>query len=735
MDSLQYLKSELALIFKGQFIINDFFAGACVALIAIPMSLAVAMAAGVSPETGLISAIIGGIIAAIFGGSRFSITGPAIAMSVLVAECIANNGISGLLIIGITCGILQLAIGFLRLHYIVKIIPLPVITAFIAAIGFFILLEQLDILTHLSIYSTIPNTLSNISSSLFHNDSFILAVITAIIIFVDIKIFPKSPTIILAVIIPTAMAHFMNLHDVTFVAKLPHNILLANHNFDFINTNIISSIKDGIAVFVLASLETILSISKIDSIADKKYSNINQDFIGQGLANIVTAIFGGIPVTEVITRSALNVNSGAKTRRAGILQALLILLIVYAFPNIVELIPNAVLIGILLSASIAMMNFKKLFDFWHHDKLEAATYIITFVAIISTDLIRGIEIGLIVSLCIVSMRLLATKISIKFGSGKSTVRISLSGNMTFWAFEKLNELQSQILAETELRFVIFEFANLHGIDSTGAKHLIDLANEINIHNMKVIFHGLNSKQQKVLEAQLNTPNEVIPYISTIAESDIKNILEESGLQHSANDILKHGMSQFQEHYAQNNQALIDKLAKEQNPHTLLITCSDSRLDPNAFFSAGLGEIFVVRNVGNVIPKYHPRDNSSEGAAIQFAIDVLNIRNVIICGHTECGAIKASYANIDSNNKTILDNWLQIVKDGFKTNRPQNAREGVEFNLLNQIEHLKTYPNIKLLLKNNLITISAWIYDVHSAQILEWTGKSFVPIVPESSSMI
>lgn len=735
MKSLTYLKNELALIFKGQFLVNDIFAGLCVALIAIPMSLAVAMAAGVSPETGLISAIIGGIIAAIFGGSRFSITGPAIAMSVLIAECIGHNGLSGLFIIGVTCGVLQLAIGFLRLHYIVKIIPLPVITAFIAAIGFFIFLEQFDILTNLSIYSNITDTLSVLNNNLLHNASFILAVITTIIIFLDIKIFPKSPTLILAVIIPTAIAHFLNLHNVSFVNKLPHNILLDHHNFDFANTNIVSSIKDGVAVFILASLETILSISKIDSISDRKNSNINQEFIGQGLANIVTAIFGGMPVTEVITRSSLNLNSGAKTRRAAIIQALLILFVIYLFPRVVELIPNAVLIGILLSAAIAMMDFRKVIDFWQHDKLESATYIITFVAIVSTDLIHGIEIGLIVSLCVVSMRLLATKISIKFGSDKSTVRISLSGNMTFWAFEKLNDLQSQILSATELKFVIFEFANLHGIDSTGAKHLIDLANEININNIKVIFHGLNNKQQKVLASQLNSESHIPPYTATIAESDIKNLLEESGIKHTANDILKHGMSQFQENYAVNNQALLDKLAKEQNPHTLLFTCSDSRLDPNAFFSAGLGEIFVVRNVGNVIPKYHPRGTSSESAAIQFAIDILNIRNIIICAHTECGAVKASIANLESNAKTGLDNWLQIIKNGFIKRHPKDAREGVEFNLLNQVENLKTYPNIKLLSKNKLITISAWVYDVHSAQMLEWTGKSFVPIVSEASSMI
>lgn len=722
-------------MFKSQFLINDILAGICVAIVAIPISLAVAMAANVSPTIGLISAITGGVIAAIFGGTRYSITGPAIAMSILIAECIARNGMVGLFVVGLTCGILQIGLGVFRLGHFIKLIPLPVISAFIAAIGFFICIEQIALIQHISIYSNLFVTIQHLNIGFLYDSSLLLALITIIVIFVATKIFPKSPAMILAVIIPTLIAHFLNLHDISYINDVPHNLLFRPREFNFINVNIISAIKDGIAVFILASLETLLSASKVDNILGRQTLNINQEFIGQGLANIVTATFGGMPVTEVIARSSVNINSGARTRRAAIFHSLIIFLIIYFCPDIITLVPNAVLIGILLSAALAMMNFKKVIDFWQHDKFEAITYIVTFIAIIGTDIINGIEIGLILSLCVVSMRLLRTKVSLKLSNDKNIARISLSGNMTFWAFDKLHDLQSQLLLEPQLRFVIFEFTGLNGIDSTGAKHLLDIATDINAHDIKVIFHGLNNKQQKLISTQLDSENTIVPYLVTIAESDIKNILENSGIKHTANDVLKHGVEQFQNNYVSNNQELLDKLAKEQNPHTLLITCSDSRLDPNAFLSVSLGEIFVVRNVGNVVPVFNAKNSFSESAAIEFAIDVLNIRNVVICAHTECGAIKASIANLDSNNKSGLDNWLQMIKDGLKKRKPHDIREGVELNLLNQVDNLKTYPNIKKLLQHKLITISAWVYDVHSAKILEWDGVKFTPIVAEEPSMV
>jgi carbonic anhydrase len=722
----KYLLDELKLLFSPKYLKDDAFAGITVAFIAIPLSLAAAMASSAPPEAGLVSAIIGGCIAALFGGSRLSVTGPAVAMAILIAECVQTHGLSGIIIIGIICGILQILSGLFGLGRFVKLIPIPVIAAFITAIGFIIFIGQLprafqlpppdqhhvfDVVAHIGNYLHVINT-----------SGFMLTLSTITILIILSKLIPQALAIFIAVIVPTFIAYIFKIPGVELINSIPHNLSLSHIiNFSQIS-NWQSLLTNSVALFILCSLDTLLSSSALDKISKDSSYKPNQELIGQGLANIGVALFGGIPVTAVIARSSVNLGSGAKTRRSAIIHSILIFIIVYFFPQFIELIPTTVLAGILLCAALKMMNLRSLINFWHHDKLDVAIYGITFLFIISNGLLGGIQIGIILSFMIVALKLLTTKISVRLSEDKQVLRAAFSGNMTFWSFDKLNELQKQILRESNLKFVIFEFDNLSGIDSTGAQHITDSAREISKHHIKVIFHGLTHEQERFFSANMTLNTTDLPYIATVTENEIKEILEEAGVTHSANDILKHGMANFQNDYAFNRSELLSALAKEQNPHTLLITCSDSRINPNAFFSVDLGEIFIVRNVGNVIPIYDSSNKCSEGAAIEFAINNLGIRNVIVCGHTECGAIKASIKNPHKTIPSSLTNWLQIIKDGFTKHPPKDVDEGVQFSLLNQIEHLKTYPIVQERLQENKLTISAWIYDVHSADMLEWNAK-------------
>lgn len=724
-----YVLDELKRCFRSQNLLNDVFAGIVVALVAIPLSLAIAMASSVPLAAGLISAVIGGVVLVVFGGTRLGITGPAIAMSVLVAECVQTSGFSGLLIIGVICGILQIVSGSLRLGWMIKLIPIPVISAFIAAIGFLIFVDQLPRIFqivhpgHMHVFASIVYFIQHIQ--VMHAPALMLAVLTVAILAGMAYFFPKMPALLFAVAIPTILVQLLHLHGVALIGNIPHTLRLPAEP-DFSQINWASLIVDGITLFILGSLEALLAITTIDGLT-KQQSKPNQELIGQGIANILAVISGGIPVTGVIARSSVNVHSGAKTRRAALVQVVAIIFIVYLFPKMIAVMPKSVLAGILLAAAVRMINLHKLVVFWAHDKLEAMTYIVTFVAIISTNLVVGVEVGVLLTFIIVAIRLLAAKVSIKNSSDGEVIRISLGGNMTFWSFDKLNDLKEQILEQQTLKFVVFEFDNLSGIDSTGAKHLIDIAREIQQHNVQVIFHGITFAQQKLLSAQSDDLSDSMPYIATVTENEIKILLENSGVHYAANDLLKHGMTKFRDNYASERQELIDALAKAQNPHTLLITCSDSRLDPNAFLSVRLGELFIVRNVGNVVPQYSAGNQYSECAAIEFALGVLGIRNVVICAHTECGAIKASIKDVAHSSNSGLDKWLQIIKDGFKQKMPHSVSEGVEFNLLNQVAHLKSYPMVQNLLRDGALTIAAWVYDVHSAHMLEYAGNKFIPI--------
>lgn len=727
-----YLYNELKPMFRLQYLRNDIFAAISLIFVGIPLSLAVAIASGTNPGVGIISAVIGGILGALFGGTRLGVTGPAVAMSVLIASSVEQYGFSSIFIIGIICGILQITFGVLGIGRFAKLVPLSLVLAFTAGIGFLIFFNQLP---HAFNIDTFPGS-NPIIAVIGHLDlylnrvnsvSLILVIITVLILKFLPKIFPRAPHFLFAVVIPTLIAYFANFKNVALVGALPHNFLHTQTLY-FGRINDWSLIFfTAIEVFLLASLETLLSSNAVDLMGEGDLHNPNQELIGQGIANVGVAIFGGIPVTGLIARSSVNVIAGGKTRRAAIFHALIISILIFACPHIIEIIPIAVLVGILLAASISMMNLTQVYELWRTNKSEFAIYLITFLAIVATDLVAGIQTGLLAAFIIIGFRMLKTKTDIKLWANKNVLRVSLNGNITFWSYEKLFKIEEFAANHTELKFVIFEFARLQNMDSTGATHLIKIAKELNSLNIKVIFHGLNDTQQNVIQKTNLSENK--PYVITITENEIKTTLEAYGVTHSANDVLKHGMAKFMNEYANENKLLITTLAQGQKPHTLLITCSDSRLDPNAFFGANIGELFIVRNVGNVVPPYNISNTYSEVAAIEYALNELGIRNIVLCAHTECGAVKAS---IPMTNLPYigLNNWLELIRVGFKKHRPLNTDMGVKINLLHQAQNLKTYPKIQELLSLKELTLNAWIYDVHSGHMLEWIeeGNDFVQLV-------
>lgn len=725
-----YLLNELRPIFKRQYLREDIGAAIALTFVAIPLSLAVSLATGVNPQVALISAVIGGILGAIFGGCRLGVTGPAIAMSVLLADTIQTFGFTGLLVVGVICGVLQIFLGFLKFGRIAKYIPLSLVLAFAAGIGFLLLFKQLPAVfqlhagdgTVLSAYENFHLYVANISSN-----GVLLALLTLIILAVVPRFLPRAYAFFFAVLIPTALVAMLDL-KVRLVGSIPHD-LIHPHKIDFAEVQHWHKLLlTGVEVFILASLETLLSTNSVDLMGKGDLHNPNQELIGQGIANIGVALFGGIPVTGVVARSSVNVLAGAKTRRAAIFHSIIILMVVYFVPQLIEMMPIAVLSGILLAAAFKMMNFKQVVDLWKSDRLEVLVYFITFFAIIGTDLIDGIQTGLLAAFIIVGVRMLRTKAEIKLWTNNNVLRVGLAGSLTFLSYEKLAKIKDYAASEKDIHFVVFEFAMLQNLDGSGAKHLISVAQDLADLNIKSIFHGAGDEHISVLK--LNTQDNP-PYELTITEYQIKDILEKSGFTHSASDVLRHGITKYVTYYANDNQKLLNTLAQGQKPHTLLITCSDSRLNPNAFFSANIGEIFIVRNVGNVVPPFMPDNIYSEIAAIEYAVAELGVRNIVICGHTECGAVKASYATGDNKLGYVgLDNWLGLIKDGFKITKPKDAHDGVRVNLMHQVDNLKTYPKINAMIATNQITVSAWIYDVHSGHMLEWNDKQndFIQIV-------
>ncbi|MEN9390763.1 MAG: hypothetical protein RL017_60, partial [Pseudomonadota bacterium] len=445
----KYLKNELAPIFKQEFLLNDILSGIVVALVAIPLSLAVAIASSVTPEVGLISAIIGSIIAAIVGGSTLAITGPAIGMTVIIGQTIQQYGLSGLLVMGIICGILQIICGAFQLGRYTKLIPEPVVSAFIAALGIIIFVGQLpralqlDSISGYNVFTTLKD-ISLVWREIPGNVFYIIA-LTMLLVFILPKLMNKALGFLIALLIPSAIVYFTHINHISFVTALPHSLPYPIvPDFSHIN-NWSDIIISSFIIFTIASLESLLSANALDKLVKTRVPHKpNQELIGQGLANFFVAIFGGIPVTGVIARSTVNVSAGAKTRRSAIVHAIAIVIIIYYTPHVIENIPIPVLAGILLAAGLSMIRFSDIVKYWQADKLDLFIYFVTLIAILSSDLISGIRLGVLLAIAITVIKLLATKSNVQLSTNKTVVRIGLSGNLSFWSFDILGDIQEKI---------------------------------------------------------------------------------------------------------------------------------------------------------------------------------------------------------------------------------------------------------------------------------------------------
>lgn len=401
------LLPEWKKIFESQYFKEDLIAGLIVACIAIPLSLAIALASNVPPAMGLITAIIAGIVCAFFGGTTLAVSGPAAAISVLIASNVDKFGLKSLVIIGLICGVLQIFSGMIGLGRIMKFVPVSVIGGFTAGIGAIILIGQLPraLGLHIPNQENLIDTIVQISYSLKQVDfgSIVLAIIAFSIIQFLPKVTNKLPSPLFAVIVPTILMFVFPFDKVDLIGKIPRSLPLPSVP-SLSSENFLALFFAGVTVYFLASLETLLSSSAVDKIVKVQKHDPNQELIGQGLGNMASALFGGIPVTGVIARTALNIKVGAKTRRASIIHSLVLVMSVFIFAPLIQYVPIPALAGILISVALHMLDIKGFFALFRIDKFDAYVFLVTFIMMIYTNLLIGIQTGLIAAILLAFIR-------------------------------------------------------------------------------------------------------------------------------------------------------------------------------------------------------------------------------------------------------------------------------------------------------------------------------------------
>ena len=492
---------------------GDLLAGATVAVVALPLALAFGITAGLGAQAGLVTAIVAGLVAAVFGGSHVQVSGPTGAMTVVLVPLVARHGVDAVFTVGVVAGVLVVVAAALRLGRYVAFIPWPVIEGFTVGIAVIIFLQQVPS----ALGVTKPegeNTAVVAARALGHATSDItpkalgLLVLVAVIMVFGPRVRRTLPVSLIAVAAATAVAELADLR-VTRIGALPSS--LPTPSLPTLTPARISELfSAAIAIAALAALESLLSAKVADGMADRPRHDPDRELFGQGLANVVSPLFGGMPATGAIARTAVNVRAGARTRVSAITHSLLLVLVVFFGGDLVARIPLAALAGVLMVTAIRMVEFHNVRAVVRSTRSDALVLAATGFATVAFDLIVAVEIGIAVAavLALRHMAMAATvtrePVTVEVGVEDEhkllhdhIVTYRLDGALFFGAAQRF---LTELIAVGDVRVVILRLPDLDILDATGAHALAEIIEELEDRKIAVLLKGTREPHRRVLEA-------------------------------------------------------------------------------------------------------------------------------------------------------------------------------------------------------------------------------------------
>lgn len=391
--------------YNGKQFTSDVISGIIVAIIALPLSIALAIASGVGPEEGLYTAIVAGFLIAFFGGSRVQIAGPTAAFATIVAGIVAKNGMDGLIVATILAGIILVFMGIFHFGSLIKYIPYTITVGFTAGIAVTLAIGQMKDFMGLTFKKSVIETVDKVEQictnmDTFNATAFLIGVLALVILIVwpKIPVASKIPASLIAVVVTAAIVKIADL-DVNTIGKLYEisSKIKAPHMPDVSFSVIKTLLPDAFTIALLAGIESLLSCVVSDGMIGSKHRP-NAELIGQGIGNIGSALFGGIPATGAIARTAANVKNGGRTPVAGMVHSIVLLLVLMFLMPYAGLIPMPAIAAILFMVAYNMCGYKEFFKIIKSaPKMDVLVLLVTFVLTVVFDLVVAIEIGVVLA--------------------------------------------------------------------------------------------------------------------------------------------------------------------------------------------------------------------------------------------------------------------------------------------------------------------------------------------------
>lgn len=505
---------------KEQFI-KDVIAGIIVAIIALPLSIALALASGVTPEKGIYTAIVAGFVISFLGGSRVQIAGPTAAFATIVAGVVAKNGMEGLVVATILAGIFLILMGLLKLGSLIKFIPYTITTGFTSGIAVTILVGQIKDFLGLTVVSEEPliETMDKLKA-VFVNIATInwwalLVGVVCMIILIVWSYLPgflnKIPPSLIAVLVSIGMVQLFHLPVNTIGDLYEISNKLPTFSVPAINLELVSNVlPDAVTIAVLAAIESLLSCVVADSMVNSKHRS-NMELVAQGAGNIASVLFGGIPATGAIARTAANIKNGGRTPIAGMVHSITLLLILVVLMPYAALIPMPAIAAILFMVAYNMCEWRKFLHLCKTaPKSDILVLVTTFVLTVVFDLVVAIEAGLILALVLFMKRMSEVtevegwkyvdeendpdSIDLKKVPANTYV-YEISGPMFFGAADKI----LNIGVSEKMNCLILRMRSVGTIDATAMHNFEQIAEKCKKMGITLIFSHVNEQPMSVMK--------------------------------------------------------------------------------------------------------------------------------------------------------------------------------------------------------------------------------------------
>ena len=507
--------------YSGAQLVKDIVAGIIVAIIALPLSIALAIASGVGPEAGIYTAIVAGFIVSFLGGSRVQIAGPTAAFATIVAGIVMKDGTQGLIIATIMAGIILVIMGFCRFGSLLKYIPDPITTGFTAGIAVTLFIGQIKDFTGIAYQhgekpiETSEKIMALVKNAVTINwQAVMIGAIALVILIVWPIFFKKIPGSFIAVIVTAAIVEFFHL-DVNTIGKqfadIPAGLPPFSLNSSmFTFENFRGQLTNAVTIAFLAGVESLLSAVVADSMIGSKHKP-NAELIAQGVGNIASACFGGIPATGAIARTAANIKNGGRTPIAGMVHSVTLLIVVVFLMPYAKLIPMPCIAAILFQVAYNMSGWRRFVKLVKSSpKSDIVVLLITFALTVIFDLVVAIEVGVLLA-AVLFMKRMSEVTQVEGWKDvdpendpdsidlrvlpEHTLVYEISGPMFFASAGKI----LQISPKEDTKALILRMRSVSTIDATAMKNLEILSDECQARGVQLIMSHVNEQPMKVIK--------------------------------------------------------------------------------------------------------------------------------------------------------------------------------------------------------------------------------------------